>query len=434
MKAQRSTSRDLCFWFCLAAATVFFLGFGPKGYQHITGTKLVLFYALYGSFLAALAVCACMGRLRPARRPGLPQLFVLLYWVMTLISALCSPWRREAVLGGARDEGLIAVTVYVLVFLALSAWAEPDKWMLRVFAAAVTADCLVCFLQLMGLNPLGLFPSSLGWADRNVAYNGAFLGLTGNADFTASVLSLAFPLCWAAAVRAKKPLYLIPAAMSLAVLILGETGGGLLGALCGSVLALPVVLPLGKKGRRILWLCILGLALLGLLLLLALPLPGMLGEAHALLHGRAEDSFGSSRIYIWRNTLPLLGERILLGGGADTFSHRMTAVFTRTLEDGSVLRRSIDCAHNEYLNLWVNQGLPALVFHLAALGYSLARWFRRRGGTAAVLLGAAVLCYGLQAVFGISTPSCTALFWVFRGLLEAALGSSEDGGGEAPSH
>ena len=421
MNEKRFNSKTVCLWFCLAAATVFLLGFGLSGYSHITEAKLILFFAVFGGFLAALVLCACLGRIRLLRKPGLPQLFVLLYWAMTAVSALCSPWRQEAILGGGRDEGLIVITLYAAAFLALSCLAEPGKWMLRVFAAAVCVDCLICFLQLAGLNPLGLYPGGYGWADRNVAYNGAFIGLTGNADFTASVLSLAFPLCWAAAVRMKKRLYLLPAAMSLLVLILGETRGGLLGALAGSVIALPLVLPLEKKGRRRLWLGILAAFLLAVLLLWLLPLPGMLGEVHALLHGQAEDSFGTGRIFIWRNTLPLLGDRILLGGGADTFPHRMTAQFSRVLEDGRVLLRSIDCAHNEYLNIWVNQGLPALVLYLAALVCSLVSWLRRRGGMAALLLGGAVLSYALQAFFGISTPSCTGFFWIFWGLLEAGL-------------
>ena len=230
------TGDTVCLWFCFAAATLFLLGFGPSGYRQITGAKLVLFFAVFGSFLAALVICALMGRLRLLRRPGPAQILVLLYWLLTLVSALCSPWRQEALLGGARDEGLVTITLYAAAFLALSCFAVPGKSMAAVFAAAITADCLICLLQLAGLNPLGLYPGDLSWADRYTGYNGAFIGLTGNADFTAAVLSLAFPLCWGAALRLKKPLYGVPALLSLLVLILGETRGGLLGAVCGSVL------------------------------------------------------------------------------------------------------------------------------------------------------------------------------------------------------
>ena len=420
IKGAGSGGETVCRWFCCAAASVFLLGFGPAGYRQITGAKLILFYAVWGSFLAALGFCALTGRLRLLRRPGPAQVLVLLYWLASLVSALASPWRREALLGGPRDEGLLTITLYAAAFLALSCFSVPGKRMLQVFAAAVTLNCLVALLQFMGLDPLGLYPEGLGWADRHIGYNGAFIGLTGNADFAAAILSLAFPLCWTAALRLKRPLYLIPALLSLLVLILGETKGGLLGAVCGSVLALPVVLPLGKTGRKRLRLGILCAAALGLALLWLLPLPGTLGEAHALLRGKAEDSFGSGRIYIWRNTLPLLRERLLTGGGPDTFSHRMTAVFTRIDENGKTIRRTIDCAHNEYLNILVNQGLPALLFYLAALLCSFVRWFRRRGGAAAALAGAALLCYALQAFFGISTPTCTGFFWIVWGLLEAA--------------
>ena len=420
IKGAGSGGETVCRWFCCAAASVFLLGFGPAGYRQITGAKLILFYAVWGSFLAALGFCALTGRLRLLRRPGPAQVLVLLYWLASLVSALASPWRREALLGGPRDEGLLTITLYAAAFLALSCFSVPGKRMLQVFAAAVTLNCLVALLQFMGLDPLGLYPEGLGWADRHIGYNGAFIGLTGNADFAAAILSLAFPLCWTAALRLKRPLYLIPALLSLLVLILGETKGGLLGAVCGSVLALPVVLPLGKTGRKRLRLGILCAAALGLALLWLLPLPGTLGEAHALLRGKAEGSFGSGRIYIWRNTLPLLRERLLTGGGPDTFSHRMTAVFTRIDENGKTIRRTIDCAHNEYLNILVNQGLPALLFYLAALLCSFVRWFRRRGGAAAALAGAALLCYALQAFFGISTPTCTGFFWIVWGLLEAA--------------
>lgn len=57
------------------------------------------------------------------------------------------------------------------------------------------------------------------------------------------------------------------------------------------------------KKRRAATIIIRGVLLAAFLAVFLLPgLPGMLGEAHALLHGRAEDDFGSGRIYIWKTS------------------------------------------------------------------------------------------------------------------------------------
>ena len=417
-------AQKLCTVWCCLMVTVFFLGMGPKGYAAATGTKYLLFLILHGALLLGLGLCAVTGRLKSLRRPGIVQLLVLLYWLASLISALCSPWRRETLLGGPRDEGLLSITLYVSAFLALSCLAGPDRLLLPLLAGAVTLDCVVALLQFAGLDPFWLYPGDLGWADRFTLYNGAFTGLSGNADFSAAILAMAFPVCWIAALRLRRPLYLVPAALALTVLVLGGTRGGLLGAAAGSLLVLPEALPCTARRRRSLRIALLILILLGLAALWLLPLPGTLGEAHALLRGQAEDSFGSGRIYIWRNTLPLLRERLLTGGGPDTFGRRMTAHFTRVLEDGRVLRRSIDCAHNEYLNLLVCQGLPALLLLCAAGCITLLR-IRRKYKLPALLAGSALLCYALQAFFGISTPTCTAFFWMAWGLAEGYLRASQ---------
>ena len=57
IKGAGSGGETVCRWFCCAAASVVLLGFGPAGYRQITGAKLILFYTVWGSFLAAL--CAC---------------------------------------------------------------------------------------------------------------------------------------------------------------------------------------------------------------------------------------------------------------------------------------------------------------------------------------------------------------------------------------
>ena len=130
-------------------------------------------------------------------------------------------------------------------------------------------------------------------------------------------------------------------------------------------------------------------------------------------------SFGSGRIYIWRNTLPLLRERLLTGGGPDTFSRRMTAVFTRIDENGKTIRRTIDCAHNEYINYLLNIGIIGLTTYLAFTLGALVRGFKAaKRNPLSLVFASAIVAYMAQAVVNIALPIATPLFIVCISLWE----------------
>ena len=139
-------------------------------------------------------------------------------------------------------------------------------------------------------------------------------------------------------------------------------------------------------------------------------MPGTGGELHALLHGRAEDSFGSGRIYIWKEVWKMVRERPLLGGGPDTLGERGLA-FVKAAADGSIIRRTIDCAHCEPLNVLVNQGLPALLLLAGAMFLTLFRSVRR-DSDASVALHSALAAYLAASLFGIGMPANDAFFWL----------------------
>lgn len=414
---KKNTAKQASGAFTLAMVTVFLLAFGPKGYLNICEWKWAVFCILTGLYAVVLLYLRVRNKISLDFQFSFSQYCMFLYFLLTLLSALCSSWFATALLGGGRYDGAITALLYVYIAFALSRTAVAGKTVLRVFAAALTVYCLVCFLQLSDRNPLGLYPEGFLWSGRETTYNGAFLGFTGNADLSAAVLAMGFCVCLSGALAIKEWWMLFPAICAAAALLLSGMRGGILGAAGGMLLTVPGTLRFGRREKRVYWSCFAAMAVLLLTLVWLLPLPGTAGELHALLHGNAADELGSGRIYIWKNVLPLIKERPLLGGGADTLGLRAELAFTKTQPDGSILRRSIDCAHSEYLNVLVNQGLPALLCLLSGVGMSILQG--RKGGAAAHILRAGMLAYAVQALTGITMPASTAFFWLCWGLLEA---------------
>ena len=416
----------LCTVYAALICSVFPLVVTPEGYRRIAETKFVAYVMLTGLFLAALIPAALKNR-RSLRKLTVVQGLILAFWLWSLVSALFSPWIFDAFLGGSRYDGWITLTLYCAVFLALSLCGSTGFRCPWLPAAALSAGCIVALLQFFDLNPLWLFPGELRWSGKEAAYNGAFLSTVGNADLTACVFCTGFAFCWSMAVTERRWLYLLPASAAFAVILISGIKAGFVGAAGGLALCLPAALTREKKARLRIYGILLALCLVLLLLVYLLPVSGPAGELHDMLHGQVDDSFGSGRIYIWRSAIRLMRERPLLGGGPDTMGNR-GLYFEKIGADGLPLRRGIDCAHNEYLNVLVNQGVPALIFLLAALGITLFRAFRSTG-TAAVILRACLVSYMLDAFFGISMPANAAFFWLIFGLLAAATAPApqEDG-------
>lgn len=90
-------------------------------------------------------------------------------------------------------------------------------------------------------------------------------------------------------------------------------------------------------------------------------LRGTAGELHSAFHGNIEDSFGSGRVYIYKNIIENIPENLFFGTGPDTVSQLDIEPFRRfDAERGIMITARIDTAHNEPLNILVCQGIFAL--------------------------------------------------------------------------
>lgn len=418
-------------------ATVFLLFPGFSGYGMITRQKWLLFVVLSDGYLLTQLVTNAqlrqLGRLPRTtasawlRSLRLPQLAVLAYLFFTLLSSCFSVDAKTAFFSTQRYDGFVTIALYVGVFLAVSRTAAPKKALLWSFAAAVTVCCIICLMQLAGNNPLKLYPLGMDYYDGGKRYAGMFLGTVGNLDLLAAVLCIAVPVFWICIVRLREKmrfLLLIPIVMSLYILIRADALGGLVGIFGGALLTVPAIAK-AKKTRRLLWIAVGAFVLLAVLgvYLFGSRIGGSIGEAAAILHGELDDDFGSGRIYIWRNVLPLVKQRPLLGGGPDTLWLRTDARFVHYDEALEVKYLiSVDNAHNEYLNILLNQGAFALIAYLTALASGFILWLKNAPeNPEAAVFGGAVCAYCIQSFFGLGSPNSSPYFWIAFALLLAAI-------------
>ena len=410
----RSERRAAAVAFAYAAALllVFYLFLPSGGYTRIVEGKYACFLLLGGGFAAAAALTFPIGTGRPVS-PLLPC--AAAYLACSALSALLSPYGAVVILGGPRREGLLTLALCVLSFCLLARALRPDRRLLYAAAAAVTLCDLLALVQTLGFDPFDLYPGALTYLDGDRAYPGFYAGVSGNVDFTAFLLALA--ACALAAALVRRRLWLLAPPLALTLFTLEQLGvaAAWLGLACAAVWSPALLFP---RRRR---LCLslsaaLSLAALGFLFFYSGAQP-TLAELSRLLHGDTDPAFGSGRLAIWRQLPALVRERPLLGGGPDTLVLRGLIDFTWQRPDGVAVRSVITSAHNEYLNILVNQGALALASYLALLLTALVRCFRRAAEARFAVCGAALLCYGAMALVSVSSCVTAPYVWLLLALI-----------------
>lgn len=148
------------------------------------------------------------------------------------------------------------------------------------------------------------------------------------------------------------------------------------------------------------------------------------------------DRVGTYRIFIYRNSLPLIFENPILGVGPDNFAE----VFPQEKfeEFTGTENRIVDKAHSEYIQLGVTTGIPALVIYLFLLLYILYNLrpkslknieLETRVGKKKFIQSSlffAVLAYSLQAALNISVVTVAPIFWTILGFAGAYIINFKD--------
>ncbi len=122
------------------------------------------------------------------------------------------------------------------------------------------------------------------------------------------------------------------------------------------------------------------------------------------------DDSGSSRIFIWKKAIPFLLKNPLLGTGPDTYAI--------VLDDAEAKRRALFFkAHNEYLQMAITEGYPALAIYIFIVGYILKNLIEnRKKGIHIWILLSCIIGYLIQAFFNISFIATAVIYWALLGI------------------
>ena len=132
------------------------------------------------------------------------------------------------------------------------------------------------------------------------------------------------------------------------------------------------------------------------------------------------ENLGSSRIFIWKETIKVIIKHPILGVGTDNLAKGILENPTEeTTNFINKHKKLIDKAHNEYLHIAVTIGIPALITYLTFLILVL---YKRKNlilkNTMFFMLYLSILCYLVQAFFNISAVGIAPLLWFALGLMD----------------
>jgi putative inorganic carbon (HCO3(-)) transporter len=123
---------------------------------------------------------------------------------------------------------------------------------------------------------------------------------------------------------------------------------------------------------------------------------------------------------MWRDTIPMIVERPLLGHGPDNFAEPFKRYAGEDLRAFVPDIGPIDKAHNEFLQVAATTGLLGLAAYL----WVFVSYFRnayRSGGWPLLALSGGVLAYIVQLQTAFTTIATGVTFWAILGVSVAVM-------------
>lgn len=144
----------------------------------------------------------------------------------------------------------------------------------------------------------------------------------------------------------------------------------------------------------------------------------ILHELGQILRGNFDDDFGHNRLFTWKRALRLVELRPFFGIGPDNFRQIFAYFFSEEAKDQFPSSGGgVDKAHNEFLDVLVDNGIFGFAAYMAFFGFLLYYAFRRSDEKKlSPIFGVAIVSYMAHAFFGYQLPIQSPCMWVMIGI------------------
>lgn len=391
--------------------------------------SILMFVGIYFGFIL---VTEALNKRVSFRRYGITWKCVTGLTIIGIISVLFSEYKMISLYGTRiRTEGLFSLVSYYVIFMAATVLKEK-KYRRVLLYLFLGLGCLVAVLgafQFFGTEEMSPYFTGMAYIPmRNPNFYGAFAVLFTGIAMGGYYIYAEEPAETNCCNRRSRLIWYVLVLFGYMSCISSSSSVTYVGLIMMLFLYLYLEIASGRKSVLLfLWLV---LGLVAMMVLFNILRDGAVFSEFFSVGRQIEeegslfgDGVGTGRMLIWKQTLSLLPRFWLFGCGIELL---IAYCFEGSYNMGGIV---FDRAHNEYLNLWITEGIFALVIYLVflfALFLPGIAMFMKKKKTGAVrhvgdevskIALFAFFGYIAQAFFNISVVQVAPYFWMICGLL-----------------
>lgn len=357
------------------------------------------------------------------RHESIELKLLVIYYLFALISIFFATDKFSAIVGGYRLEGIILISIYMIIYLASIKITKLSKVMIMTVLYSATIICIHAIMQKYKIDP---FPASM--------YMDGFYGLAfstmGNPNFLGSFIAILLPFSIYMYME-KNYKYALPIYTVLFfALLCSRTRGAWIGAFSSIMIYLFIkyrYLEFTKDNKSKLINVL--IASIASIIIIALNdqfdfifrfLSIFFDFSNFLKDKPNPSSGGYIRLVIWGRVWEIIKQNPVFGIGLENLGQVIENNYREYMIQKVGYDQFYDMAHNEYLHIAVTTGIPSLIAYLGFVFIALKKSISRIKESDLYLpVTASLIGFFTLSMFNNSLIMFEYLVWILLGIAAA---------------